>query len=355
MSVTQRGLYALLGRTGLSVSRVCLGTMTFGNPIGKEECRRLTEAALDRGINFFDTSNAYEGYDRSFGSAGGVGEDLLGQSLEGRRHSAVICTKFANPVGFGPLDAGLSARHLETELHKSLKRLRTDYIDLVLAHRWAAHANVDEVWNVFDRWVRAGKVLHVGVSNWPVWRMAQAAEAAMRNGRPSLSVSSPKYNLLNRGIELEHLPCAREYEITLLAYQPFQGGILTGRYKRGQQAEPGSRGAEKPDWMPDLDDAFFTRLEALQQLAADAAMPLVAYVAAWVLSRPQVASMVVGCRRPDQLTDVIAGAQAVFPKEHEKVIDKLFPSPGPRSGEAVLTFEAGSWNLIDSELAAQPL
>src|SRR5690242_6689098 len=123
-----------LGATGIRVSPVCLGTMTFGNPVGERECERLVAGALDLGVNFFDTANSYEGYDRTFGSSGGRAEELLGKALEGRRDRAVVCTKFGNPVGPGPSGAGLSALHLDRELEKSLRRLRTDRIDLVLAH-----------------------------------------------------------------------------------------------------------------------------------------------------------------------------------------------------------------------------
>jgi aryl-alcohol dehydrogenase-like predicted oxidoreductase len=349
----RKSLHQSLGRTGLRVSRVCLGTMTFGNPICEPDCQYLVSEALERGVNFFDTSNAYEGYDRSFGSPGGLGEELLGRSLEGRRHQAVICTKFANPVGHGPLDAGLSARHLEAELDKSLKRLRTDYIDIVLAHRWDMACTVDEVSRVFERWVRAGKVLSVGTSNWPVWRMAQLAEQNRATGRLPLAVSSPKYNLLNRGIELEHIPCALENGIALVTYQPFQGGILAGRYRRGQQPDPQSRGAEKPGWMPAIADSLFERLEALEALAAEAGMGLVPYVTAWVLSRPAVAAVVVGCRRPEQLRDVLQGAVQQFPQEHEVKLDALFPPPVPLSGESVLDFQNGAWKLLDSELCSR--
>lgn len=349
MSHPPHNLYAPIGPGGLLVSRVCLGTMTFGNPISGPECRTLVHAALDRGVNFFDTSNAYEGYDRSFGSAGGVGEELLGHSLEGRRHQAVICTKFANPIGGGPLDAGLSPRHLESELDKSLKRLRTDYVDIVLAHRWDAAATVEEVWRVFERWVSSGKVLMVGTSNWPVWRMAQAAGHARVSGGPALAVSSPRYNLLHRGIELEHIPCAAHYGIALLTYQPFQGGALIGRYRRSRPAPAGSRGSEMPDWLPSLDDVFYRRLEALEALAAESGMNLLQYVTSWTLSRRCVASMVVGCRTPAQLDEVVGGALRPFPVEQESKVDSLFPSPAPSSGEAVLSWGKDGWKLQDFE------
>lgn len=340
--------YAPLGKTALRIARICLGTMTFGNPVDASKSARLVAHALERGVNFFDTSNAYEGYSRSFHSAGGIAEELLGRALARRRHEAVICTKFGNPIGSGPLDAGLSARHLETELEKSLRRLQTDYIDLVLAHRWDADASIDHLWTVFDRWVRSGKVLTVGTSNWPVWRMAQACEKNRYSGRPFLAVSSPRYNLLNREIELEHVPCAAEYGIALVTYQPFQGGLLTGRYRRDAQPPPNSRGAAMPSWMPPLDDQLFDRVQALESLARDADLTLLEYVTAWMLARPFVASIVVGSRSPDQLDQVLRGAIAKLPAEHAGRVDALFPPAAPRNGEAVLAWQE-HWRLLDQE------
>jgi L-glyceraldehyde 3-phosphate reductase len=233
--------YAALGQTGIQVSRICLGTMTFGTPVSEPEASDLVHHALECGVNFFDTANVYEGYSRTLGSQGGVAEEILGKALSGNRHRAIICTKIANPVGLGPLDAGLSSRHLELELEKCLRRLRTDWIDLVLAHRWDPSVGIEEICQVFDRWVRLGKVRHVGVSNWPTWRVAQAREIADRYGWPRLAASSPLYNLLRRDAEAEQIPCARHYKIALLPYQPLMGGVLTGKYRRGESPESGTR------------------------------------------------------------------------------------------------------------------
>ena len=167
--------YRPLGRTGLHVSPICIGTMNFGTPLDPAQCTDLVRHALDHGVNLFDTANVYEGYARTLGSAGGVGEELLGKALDGRRDDAIVCTKLGNPNGLGPLNAGLSNRHLTLELEKSLQRLRTDRVDLLLVHRTDPSVATEDVWATLDRLVQAGKACNVGVSNWPAWRLAQIA------------------------------------------------------------------------------------------------------------------------------------------------------------------------------------
>ena len=341
--------YRVLGATGLMVSPICMGTMTFGRPLGEEQIKDLVGYALDQGINFFDTANVYEGYDRKVGSKGGVSERLLGQALGQRRQDAVICTKLGNPSGTGPLDAGLSAHHLERELDQSLQRLGTDWVDLVLAHRWHPAVPMEEVWRVFDRWVRTGKARAVGVSNWPAWRMAQASEIARRNGWPAVSVSSPKYSLMTRGIELEHVPCARHYGVGLMPYQALEGGALSGKYLRGQAPPTGSRGDEKPEWMPPRDDVLMGKLDALQGFSQEAGMSVLEYVLAWTLSQQGIASAITGLRSRAQLDAAVKASGKSIPSEHFPRIDAVFPPPKPVGGDQVLSWGDGGWVLEDFE------
>jgi aryl-alcohol dehydrogenase-like predicted oxidoreductase len=275
--------YAVLGQTGIHVSRICLGTMLFGNPLREDEGMQLVSAALDHGINFFDTSNVYEGYDRSWGSRGGASERILGRALKGRRDQAVICTKLGNPAGTGPLDAGLSRRHLEKQLEDSLRRLETDHVDVFLAHRWDGSVAMEEFLNLCERWVTSGKVRCVGSSNWPSWRIAQACEIAHSRGLPRLQVTSPKYNLLRRGVELEQTPCARHYNFSIVGYQPLEAGVLSGKYRRQREAPAGSRGSERPTWIPKLDESQYEKLEALDRLSSEAGISPAEYSIAWVL------------------------------------------------------------------------
>ena len=333
----------------MMVSPICMGTMTFGRPLDEEQCKDLVGYALDQGINFFDTANVYEGYDRKVGSKGGVSERLLGQALAQRRQGAVICTKLGNPSGTGPLDAGLSAHHLELELDQSLKRLGTDWVDLVLAHRWHPAVPMEEVWRVFDRWVRTGKARAVGVSNWPTWRMAQVSEIARRNGWPTVSVSSPKYSLMTRGIELEHVPCARHYGVGLIPYQALEGGALSGKYLRGKAPPAGSRGDEKPEWMPPRDDVLMEKLDALQRLSQEGGMSVLEYVMAWTLSQQGIASVITGLRNRSQLDAVVEASGKSIPPEHFPEIDAIFPPPKPVGGDQVLNWSEGGWVLEDRE------
>lgn len=342
--------YAVLGRSGIHVSRLALGTMTFGNPLDEQQCRVLVSHALDCGINFFDTANVYEGYGRTFGSSGGLGEEMLGKALSEHRQKAVLCTKFGNPVGLGPLDAGLSVRHLERQLENSLRRLRTDWIDVVLAHRGDSSLSVEEVWRVFDRWVQSGKVLCVGVSNWAAWRVSQATELATRHDWMPPCVTSPKYNMIDRFAELEQIPCAAHYGMAVVTYQPFEGGLLTGKYRRGQPAPAGSRASEKPDWVAGLNDSVFEKLDALQKLAESLQMTLPQYVMSWVLSPRRITSVVVGCRSPEQLDSVLAGVDRRLPPEHFDRIDTLFPPPKGVGTEKVLRWKKSGW-CVESELA----
>ena len=203
-----------LGSSGIMVSALCVGTMTFGKPLGEAESGRLVSHALDMGINFFDTANVYEGYDRVVGSSGGVSEELLGKALLGRRQEAVVCTKLGNPVGFGPMDGGLSARHLEEQLEKSLRHLKTDWIDLVLAHRWVAGFPVEEVWRVFDRWVCAGKVLSVGISNWP------SSDSHASFSRISHRLSSSRVPKYKRSLASKSVDTVSGLELTMMLETP---------------------------------------------------------------------------------------------------------------------------------------
>ena len=340
--------YRFLGKTGLNVSPICIGTMNFGSPLDEARCAALVGHALDAGVNFFDTANVYEGYARSFGSAGGVGEELLGKALAGRRDEAVICTKLGNPNGPGPLDAGLSNRHLTRGLEEGLRRLRTDYVDVLLAHRTDPAVAPEDVWQTLDRLVRSGKVRSAGVSNWPSWRMAQVCELAAQHGWTRSAVSSPEYSLLNRDIELEHIPACAHYDVGLVTYKALKGGALAGKYHRGQTDFAGTRAAEKQYWLPEFDDGLFDKLEAYQRIADRAGMTMLEYTIAWTLSRPMVASLVLAFRNTDQLDGAIAAAAKAVPDADADDLDNIFAPPTRPGGEQVMRWREG-WVLEDRE------
>lgn len=342
--------YNALGTTGIRVSPITMGTMTFGNPLDQSQCDRLVAVALERGINFFDTADVYEGYNRTWGSEGGISEQVLGEALGARRHRAVICTKSGNPAGIGPLDAGLSRRHLDKQLEASLRRLGTDYVDVFLAHRWDQSVAMEELLTTWDRWIRDGKVRAVGASNWPVWRIAQACELARSSGAPKLQVVSPKYNLLYRGVDLEQNACAGHYGVSIVSYQPLEAGVLTGKYT-GETAPEGSRGSEKPAWVPKLKPGDAERLDALARMAAGCGVTSAEFALAWVLSRPSVASVILGWRSESQMEFALAATGFRIPPAQMAELDVLFPPQGPLGEERVLVWRDGGWTLRPAELS----
>jgi aryl-alcohol dehydrogenase-like predicted oxidoreductase len=341
--------YRCLGRTGLHVSPICMGTMNFGSPVDEAGCMRLVSHALDQGLNFFDTANAYEGYARTFGSAGGVGERLLGKALGKRRDEAVILTKLGNPIGQGPLHAGLSNHHLSRELDQSLLRLGTDHVDVLLCHRADPTVAIEDVWHALDRFVREGKVRAAGISNWPSWRMTQACELAARHGLARCAVSSPQYSLLNRDIELEHMPACAHYEVGLVTYKGLMGGVLTGKYRRGQTDLAGTRAGDGSCWLPPLTDDLFDRIEAYERIVDRSGCSMTDYSIAWLLSRPMVASLVLGFRNADQIDAALAAAGRTVPDEDANEIDRIFEPPIRPGGEQVMRWRGG-WVLDAREM-----
>ena len=305
--------YRPLGRSDLRVSTLCLGTMTFGSPVSEPDAVRLVHEAMDRGVNFFDTANIYEGYTRVIGNPGGRAEEILGQALLGRRDRAVVVTKVANPVGPGPGDKGLSPAHVRREIDKSLRRLRTDHVDIYYLHKPDPDTPLADSLAAFNEIVDTGKARHYGFSNFSA---AQAEEIlrvcdALRLRRPL--VTQPPYSLLKRGIEGDLLPLCRREGIGVTPYQVLQGGLLTGKYRRGQPPPAGSRKADRGDWMWDLTDELFDAIESAERDARAAGRPLAEHAIAWVLGQPGIASAIVGLHTAAQLDQAIRAAESAPP------------------------------------------
>src|SRR5947208_3932955 len=232
--------YRPLGSSGLLVSPVCLGTMTFGTPVSEPDAIRLVHAAIDQGINFLDTANAYEGYARYLGSPGGVAEEIVGKALRDRRDKMILATKVGAPVGPGPQDRGLSAVHILRELDRSLRRLRTDVIDLHILHWPDREVPLETTLAAMDQAVRAGKVRHFGVSNHYGWQLCELLWLADRRGWPRVIASQIPFSLLRREFQ-DDLDFCRRHHIGVTPYQALQGGLLTGKYRRAQPLPPHSR------------------------------------------------------------------------------------------------------------------
>jgi len=315
-----------LGSSGLLVSPVCLGTMTFGSPVAEVDAIRLTHAAIDLGINFIDTANVYEGYARYLGSPGGVAEEIVGKALRDRRDRVILATKVAAPVGPGPQDRGLSAVHILRELDRSLKRLQTDVIDLYIIHWPDKCVPLEVTLRAIDTAVQQGKIRYFGASNHSAWQLCEMLWLADRNVLPRVVSSQIPCSLLRRELHNDLTFC-QQHGIGVTPYQSLQGGLLTGKYRRGQPPPADSRAAEKPDWVWKQDDALFDRLEAVADLAAEAGVPMARYALAWTLTQPAMSSLIVGVKSIEQIEDAVAAASVPIPAEHFSRLDAICPPP----------------------------
>ena len=296
-------------KTNLDVSPVCLGTMTFGTPVAGPEAVRLVHYALDQGVNFIDTANMYEGYSRYIGSAGGVAEEILAEALAGRRERVVIATKVGMKVGAAPEDEGTSAAAVRKHLDRSLGRLKTDCVDLYYLHRPDPAAPLVETLGALADAIRAGKIRHYGVSNYSAAQLSELLALADANRLPRPVIHQPPLSLLKPDLAVDLLPlCARE-QIAVAPYQVLQGGLLTGKYRRGAAVAKDSRAAEKPPWIPKLDDALFDRLDAIEADARREGLSMTAYAIRWALRQPAVVSPVIGVKRASQIDEAIAAAR----------------------------------------------
>ncbi len=294
--------------TTLSVSPICLGTMTFGTPVAEAEAIALTRWALDSGINFIDTANMYEGYARSLGSPGGVAEEILGKALQGRRDQAVLATKVGMKVGNAPEDEGTNAAAIRVQLDRSLQRLRTDYVDIYYLHTFDSQADLPEMLGALQQAMTQGKIRYYGVSNYSAEELAALLRVADAEGFPRPVIHQPPLSLLKRDAIDDLLPLCESEGIAAAPYQVLQGGLLTGKYKRGEPVPVGSRKAEKDGWVWDLTDELFDEIEAFAEKARSGGLSLTQYAIRWVLDRPAVVSALVGAKSTEQLQEAILAA-----------------------------------------------
>jgi aryl-alcohol dehydrogenase (NADP+) len=280
-----------LGRTGLSVSRLCLGTMTFGLQCDEAASRAILDRAAAGGITFLDTADVYP----VGGGLETVGrtEEIVGRWLEGRRQDFVVATKCVGAMSARPWDRGASRKHVLDAIDGSLRRLRTDYVDLYQLHHWDAQTPIDESLRALDDVVRAGKARYVGCSNFHAYQVARALGRSEALNLTRFDSIQPRYNLLFRQIERELLPLCREEGIGVIPYNPLAGGFLAAaRYQDRYWHE-----------------REFETVEALRPLAAEAGMPLARLAVAWMLAEPAITSPIVGASRPEQLDDVLPATE----------------------------------------------
>jgi aryl-alcohol dehydrogenase-like predicted oxidoreductase len=298
-------------RTSLTVSPICLGTMTFGTPVGEREALDLIRHALDAGINFIDTANMYEGYDRYVGSSGGVAERIVGKAMSGKRSQFVLATKLGMKVGSEPEDEGTSGKAIRKHLDLSLQRLDTDYIDIYYLHKPDETADLTESLHALDAAIRAGKIRHYGVSNYSTEQLRKILEAADACSLPRPVINQPGFSYLKQDGVADLLSLCQSEQIAVAPYQVLQGGLLTGKYRRGQPIPPGSRKAEKPGWVWDMDDRLFDRLDEIEARANAHGLSMTQFAIAWALEQPAVVSAIMGIKHASQIDDAVAAARAL--------------------------------------------
>ena len=311
-----------LGQTGLTVSRLVLGTMTFGLQTDEETSIKILDTAAEAGINFLDTADVYP-LGGGLPTAGRT-EEIIGRWLKGKREHFIIATKAVGKVGPAPWDQGSSRKHILDAIDASLKRLGTDYVDLYQLHSDDASTPLDETLEALDTVVRAGKVRYIGVSNFLAYRLARAlGRADVRHLTRFVSIQ-PRYNLLFREIERELLPLAQEEGLAVIPYNPLAGGLLTGKHKLAEGPTSGTRftlgtAAERYQeryWH----DREFNTVEELRTVADLAGLSLTTLALAWVLSNPIITAPIIGASRPEQLIDSL---KAVEVKLHDNLKQKL--------------------------------
>ncbi|MBI84364.1 MAG: NADP-dependent oxidoreductase [Planctomycetaceae bacterium] len=317
--------YRKLGRTGVDVSSLCLGTMMFGGATNEKDSIRIIHRALDAGINFVDTANIYNQ---------GESEVVVGRGLVDRRERVVLATKAGVPVGEGPNMRGASRHHLLSQLDASLRRLDTDYIDLFYIHVPDEHTAVDESLRALDDAIQRGKVLYGACSNFRSWQLSNSLWTSDRLGLAPVSCVQPLYNIVNRDIEVELLPLCRQQRLGVVSYSPLARGILTGKYVVGQPLPEGSR-ADRGDVrirQAELRDASLEIGQQLVNHCQERDVDPSQFALAWCLANRAISSVIVGPRTMEHFENNLEALEVTLDAEDEALVDSLVP-PGEHSGK----------------------
>jgi aryl-alcohol dehydrogenase (NADP+) len=305
------------GSTGLRVSRLCLGTMTFGLQCDETQSHAIMDKASEGGIDFFDTADVYPlGGGRP---TAGRTEEIVGRWLKGKRHDFILATKCVGQTGPKLWDQGMSRKHILDAIDASLRRLGTDYIDLYQLHGYDPVTPIDEALEALDTVVRTGKARYIGVSNWPAHRIARALGRSELKNVARIASVQPRYNLLFRSFERDLLPMCEEESIAVIPYNPLAGGMLTGKHDRKGPPTVGTRFSlgtaarryQERYW----NEKEFQTIEALRPVAAEAGMSMATMALSWVLSNAAVTSPIIGASRPEQLADSLAAAEQPLPAD----------------------------------------
>jgi aryl-alcohol dehydrogenase-like predicted oxidoreductase len=307
--------YAYLGRTGVQVSEVCLGTMTFGNEADEETSVAIMDRAVDAGVNFFDTANIYNK---------GITEEIIGRWIRPHREGIVLASKVHFPTGPGPNDRGSSRRHIVRAVEDCLARLRTEWLDLLYLHHWDDNTALEESLSALTTLVEQGKVLYCGVSNFSAWQVMKAVAMVQANGFAPITSIQPMYNLVKRQAEVEILPMALSERLAVCPYSPIAAGLLTGKYQRGESGriKENAMYAERyrhPSYMETAADFV--------AYAGTKGFSPAALANAWVISHPAITSAIIGARNVDQLNDALGCIDIDLTQEQRAEITTLSIDP----------------------------
>lgn len=293
--------YTNLGRTGLKVSRLCLGCMTFGREIDEAASSLIIRCALDEGVNFFDTANVY---------GNGASEEIVGRALKGVRHSIVLATKVYGQMGTGVNERGLSRYHIMQAIEDSLRRLQTDHVDLYQVHRWDADTPIDETLRALHDLLTQGKVRYIGCSNFAGWQLMKALWTSDKHDYARFDSVQPPYSLIRREIESELLPACQDQKVSVIPYSPLAGGFLSGKYQQGREIPKGTR-FDVARFYQDIymKEKSYRVVDALTQYAEQRGTPKEQLAIAWVASHPAVTAPIIGARTVEQLQQGLAAVE----------------------------------------------
>jgi len=318
--------FTQLGRTGLKVSRLCLGTMNFGPHTEEKDSFAIMDKALELGINFFDTANVY-----GWKTGEGITEKIVGNWFAqggGRREKTIIATKVFGRMGDWPNQSRLSARHIREAVEGSLKRMQTDYIDMYQMHHVDRLSPWEEIWQAMEVLVQQGKVIYVGSSNFAGWHITQAQEKAKARNFMGLVSEQSLYNLNARMVELEVIPACKEYGLGLIPWSPLAGGLLGGVLAKIEKGRRASENVQK-----DI-DKHRPKLEAWEQFCKEMGENPADVALAWLLKNPVVTAPIIGPRTDEQLTGALRALEIEFSEDALKKLDEIFPGPGGEAPEA---------------------
>ncbi|GMU93252.1 MAG: aldo/keto reductase [Candidatus Hydrogenedentota bacterium] len=307
--------YRYFGKTGVRVSEICLGTMTFGKEADEATSRAMMDRALDAGVNFFDTADIYNK---------GLTEKIIGRWIKPHRDKIVLATKVHFPVGPGPNDSGSSRRHIVMEVENCLRRLKCDWIDVLYLHHWDDHTALEESLSAITTLVEQGKVYYAGVSNFSAWQTMKAVAVAQARGFAPIVCVQPMYNLVKRQAEVEILPLAQEEGLAVCAYSPVAAGLLTGKYLRGETG----RITEHPMYTERYKNSQYTETAAqFVEYARQRNVSPSALATAWVIGHPAITSAIVGARNLNQLNEALQAADLTLSPEQRAEITSLSIDP----------------------------